>query len=824
MKIRLGLVTGIVMINAWILCAQDNFQITYSAIGDEVLEWVIPSNDGNLILAGNTNSLDFNGDGLIIKTDLNGNIIWSKIIGGTSLDEIWKIISCLDGGYVAIGGTMSYGQGGRDAWITRITEDGEVVWSDCFGTYSMDNARGITSTNNGGFIVVGNDTDFGGGFILALNSQGDFLWKKEYYKGVVCWFNDVYEKSNGGLFVYGGTNPGEFGIHDSFILETNSTGNYVRCKDYGASEDDALRSLIPYQGGFLMVGDTWSWQNHCLGFVAKVNSDLDVEDAIVFGDNNLDQGMWSACLISNSICAAIKLPNNKAYIVDLNSDLTLNHSWQFNPGDAAYSSHIISLQDNSVIFSGSTTDDQTHRKDAYLTKFDPEEFTYECNTVTHSTFIQKVNIQSTTTSLPQVNNNPTFQQLNIESRDISLQTRKLCLVPPMADFSGPLQICANDPVSFVNNCQNAETYHWTFEGGVPASSDSYDPGIIIYENPGYFSIKLVVTNEVGADSIVRHITVNPIPEVYLGADTTLQEDDETLLLDAGSGMDSYLWQDGSTGQTFEVSEEGMYWVTVEKNSCISSDTIIVTYGDCLASFYCNDEACIYETVSITNYCKTSEFYQWYFEGAVPGSSTSNDPGFIHYEYPGTFMIKLVVTNNGVKDSVIKYIDIYPIPEVYLGEDTIAPMGQSLILDAGLGMDHYLWQDGSSEQTYEVFQDGMYWVRVIENNCLDFDTIFITFDDCIASLEIPNCFTPNGDGFNETFIVESRNLIGFTMVIYNRWGQELFETDDPQYGWDGKVNGRLCPIGTYFYIIRYTTRCSSGVDKDGISKGSITLLE
>ena len=59
---------------------------------------------------------------------------------------------------------------------------------------------------------------------------------------------------------------------------------------------------------------------------------------------------------------------------------------------------------------------------------------------------------------------------------------------------------------------------------------------------------------------------------------------------------------------------------------------------------------------------------------------------------------------------------------------------------------------------------------------------------------------------------------------NRWGQQLFESEDPEKGWDGKVNGQLCPIGTYFYLIRYATICSSGVDKDGVKKGSVTLLE
>ena len=134
MKIRISLLLGFILFDAFLLRAQEIFQFSYSASGDDVIEWIIPANDGNLVLAGNTNSFDESGDGLIMKTDQHGNIIWSKIYGGPGLDQIVRIISCTGGGYVAIGLTDSYGQGDRDAWITRINEDGEVTWSYSFGS------------------------------------------------------------------------------------------------------------------------------------------------------------------------------------------------------------------------------------------------------------------------------------------------------------------------------------------------------------------------------------------------------------------------------------------------------------------------------------------------------------------------------------------------------------------------------------------------------------------------------------------------------------------------------------------------------------------
>jgi gliding motility-associated-like protein len=68
------------------------------------------------------------------------------------------------------------------------------------------------------------------------------------------------------------------------------------------------------------------------------------------------------------------------------------------------------------------------------------------------------------------------------------------------------------------------------------------------------------------------------------------------------------------------------------------------------------------------------------------------------------------------------------------------------------------------------------------------------------------------------------LDSYRMLIFNRWGEMLYETDNPDDGWDGKVNGRVCPIGTYFYLINFTTECDFGLEKEGTRKGSVTLLE
>jgi gliding motility-associated-like protein len=70
------------------------------------------------------------------------------------------------------------------------------------------------------------------------------------------------------------------------------------------------------------------------------------------------------------------------------------------------------------------------------------------------------------------------------------------------------------------------------------------------------------------------------------------------------------------------------------------------------------------------------------------------------------------------------------------------------------------------------------------------------------LQIPNAFTPNGDGVNDTFGVLASNITVFKMTIYNRWGQKLFETSNPNSGWDGTHNGADCPMDAYLMIVQY----------------------
>lgn len=71
----------------------------------------------------------------------------------------------------------------------------------------------------------------------------------------------------------------------------------------------------------------------------------------------------------------------------------------------------------------------------------------------------------------------------------------------------------------------------------------------------------------------------------------------------------------------------------------------------------------------------------------------------------------------------------------------------------------------------------------------------------SELEVPNVFTPNGDGINDEFRVAYKSIKKFEMVVYNRWGRKVYEGNDPARGWDGDVGGKTGTPGVYFYYIR-----------------------
>ena len=87
----------------------------------------------------------------------------------------------------------------------------------------------------------------------------------------------------------------------------------------------------------------------------------------------------------------------------------------------------------------------------------------------------------------------------------------------------------------------------------------------------------------------------------------------------------------------------------------------------------------------------------------------------------------------------------------------------------------------------------------DDNCSDFDSVLV---DTCPDFGIPMAFSPNGDGLNDVFKVYGVGLNEFELLIFNRWGEVIYQTNNQFEGWDGKKNGNPCQIDVYVYKIVY----------------------
>ncbi len=192
----------------------------------------------------------------------------------------------------------------------------------------------------------------------------------------------------------------------------------------------------------------------------------------------------------------------------------------------------------------------------------------------------------------------------------------------------------------------------------------------------------------------------------------------------------------------------------------------------------------------------------HFEGcsnASPASSTDRDPPAVSYNQAGTYNINLVI-DEGLPQQENYCLDIVVLDSahVYLGNDTIIPAGTSVILSPDTLFSGYLWSTGSTEETIEVYDAGIYAITVTdENGCQASDDIEVILD-----IGIPNFFTPNGDGYNDTWSIPFfYNEPNADIQVFDRFGNLLVHYSSGDGEWDGTSNGRQLPAGTYWYIIK-----------------------
>jgi gliding motility-associated-like protein len=304
--------------------------------------------------------------------------------------------------------------------------------------------------------------------------------------------------------------------------------------------------------------------------------------------------------------------------------------------------------------------------------------------------------------------------------------------------------------------------------------------------------------------------VPSVCNVNLGNDTTLCSGN-VLTLNATVAGATYVWQNNSTNSTFQVTQSGTYWVSVtDGNGCVATDTIVVAYNQSPGVNLGNDTVICTGDTLLLDATTPNTAYLW--------QNNTSDATFLVTQ-PGTYWVTVTTGSCSRSDTV--NVGTLALPLVNIGNDTtLCDENLPLVLNATSPNSVYSWSDNSSNPTLTVNAQGEYWVTV-SNNCGSAnDTVLVTSEECDCYIYIPNAFSPNGDENNNQFGPASNcAFVEYTLLIYNRWGEKLYETSTPGEFWDGTYQNAKVPVDVYVYVLIYR------VDnfQHGRKYGSVTVI-
>lgn len=308
------------------------------------------------------------------------------------------------------------------------------------------------------------------------------------------------------------------------------------------------------------------------------------------------------------------------------------------------------------------------------------------------------------------------------------------------------------------------------------------------------------------------VTVQVSPPIQLGPDVSFCSGD-TLLLDAGSGFASYVWNTTEITRQIRVIKQGSYSVIgAMANGCRSYDTLLVLnlWPKPVFTLNHNPNLCTGESRTLS----PGNFFSYLWQDGSTGST---------FEATGTGQYYVTVQNDHQckASDTVNITAILPLPAGFLPADTALCNYGKLEIKPSKSFPSYVWSTGETASSITVKKAGIYWLRVTDSyNCPGTDSIIILQKDCLTGFYIPNAFTPNQDGRNDTF----KPIIGgiverYQFTIYNRWGQVVFSSSDINKGWDGTLGGIKQDANVFLYTCRFKLEG----DSEKLERGTVVLL-
>jgi hypothetical protein len=332
---------------------------------------VIEIANGGFVIAGFTNSFgEGSSDIFLIKTNSNGDSVWTKTYGGIGWDVAESVDETQDGGYIIAGYTYSFGNGESDVYLVRTDSDGNILWERTYGGITEDCGNSVQQTTDGGFIVTGiSELSI---YLIKTDQNGDTVWTKKYAKtagGVGC---SVQQTSDGGYIITGHTE-----YHGNIcLLKVDTNGDSLWGQMFGTDNDINFGRSVKetFDGGYIIVGSTHPLNAGSFDiYLIKTNEIGNVEWTKKFGAEASDYGRAIDLLADEGYIIAgwtNSFGNGAGDVYLIETDENGNEKWSrthgYENGEGAYS--ILVASDGCYVVAGCTNSLGAGWYDAYLVK------------------------------------------------------------------------------------------------------------------------------------------------------------------------------------------------------------------------------------------------------------------------------------------------------------------------------------------------------------------------------------------------------------------------------------------------------------------------
>ena len=797
---------------------------------------IVQTADGGYLVGGSSssNDLDVGGnhggaDAWLAKLDPAGNIQWQKSYGGSLHDYFYRIVIA-DNGYLLVGNTNSTNQdivgnhGQHDVLLIKIALDGTIQWQKCFGGTGMDFSRCIAPTSDGGYIVGAssdsNDGDVTGNhgkldaWIFKIDNTGRLLWQKSFGGSEDEWSVDIQQTADNG-FVIGsittsnnGNITGHHGARDYWTFKLDALGNLQWQKCMGGSRDD-------FQTAVLQTSDGW--------FVAAGYTSS--PDGDVIGLRGMTADFWLVKIAPDPRCIPTISISPSANPICMGTSVT------FNATIARGSNPVYRWKKNGVIESNGNTYTSYFRNGDVIT----------CEMTSRTACGKDTTVISNSVAINVLND----------------------VMPEVTISASETVICPGTPVNFASVSfygTMTPSYQWQVDGqNVGTNSTTFSTANL--KNQSIVQCIMTISSPVCIGTTKDYsnpitITVNPMvtPQLTISADNLLICKGGSAKFTAtpihGGASPAYQWKVngitvGTNNTTFTSGDlkDGdivSCVMTLPGTTCqpitstVSNELIVKVFDVVIPSISISAEDNLCEGMPVIFTSSTTNAgnlptLQW----QVNDINVGNNNGFILANPIAGDKVQCILKTNNAGCQLTVFSNIISVavkqrPKINFADPviTLSP-GQQLQLNPIVtgNIKSFNWAPVemlTNPNILTPLTKGL-------NSHVTFKLAVTGENDCASSAEVtvkvfrklamPNAFTPNGDGKNDSFgLPDGVQFELKEFSIFNRWGNKIFTTADIRKAWDGRLNGVKSDAGTYVYFVR-------GTDQNGevIMKGSFILI-